>query len=67
MMIWRKSSHSPPDWIGDKQCVEVGTGDGLFAFRDSKNPDGGVLYVYAEALGGFLSAVKAGDFDRTGG
>lgn len=54
---WKKSSKSGPD---NSQCVELAVpAEGLLV-RDSKNPKGPSLRFSAAALGGLLSAVKAG-------
>ncbi|MCP2331972.1 DUF397 domain-containing protein [Actinoalloteichus caeruleus] len=38
---WRKSSHS----TNNGNCVEIATGTGWAAIRDSKNPEGGMLLL----------------------
>lgn len=51
---WRKSSHSGGD--GNSACVEVA--QDLHAVRDSKNPDGPVLTVDAQALLAHVAALR---------
>ncbi|GAA0511650.1 hypothetical protein GCM10011581_01840 [Saccharopolyspora subtropica] len=53
---WRKSSYSGEE----TNCVEVGSGSGVVAVRDTKNRDGGTLVFQPRAWGSFLSALKAG-------
>jgi len=58
---WRKSSHSYA--LGN--CVEIREReDGGTDVRDSKNRDGPVLRVAANAWAAFLQGVRAGDVDR---
>lgn len=58
---WRKSSRSG----SSGNCVEVaGNLPGAVAVRDSKDPDGPVLLFPAAGWRSFLSAAKAGEFDR---
>lgn len=53
---WIKSSYSGGS---GGNCVEVAvTPDGNRAIRDSKNPDGAILRVPAEAFGQFLRSIK---------
>ncbi|WP_433515498.1 DUF397 domain-containing protein [Nonomuraea sp. CA-143628] len=44
-------------------CVEVAMGENVVAVRDSKDPEGPVLYFSGEEWGAFLSGVYAGEFD----
>lgn len=44
-------------------CVEVAKVDGMFLFRDSKDPDGPVLRFTADEWMAFVKGVEAGDFD----
>ena len=62
--IWRKSSFSTGD---QGECVEVATGpDGLIHFRESDDPR--VTAATTRAIWAtFLTAAKAGDFDRLTG
>jgi Domain of unknown function (DUF397) len=47
-------------------CVEVGpTGDGV-AVRDSKDPDGPVLWFTSQEWVTFMTGAKAGRFDQLG-
>ncbi|MEU7691756.1 DUF397 domain-containing protein [Microbispora hainanensis] len=68
---WRKSSYSGSNG-GD--CVEVAEIDGdgpehksgrLIAVRDSKDPDGPVLFFTPEEWKAFLLGVHAGEFEPT--
>lgn len=62
--IWRKSSFSTGP---QSECVEVATGpDGLVHFRESDDPR--VTAATTRAIWAtFLTAAKAGDFDRLTG
>ena len=58
---WRKSSYSNG---GEANCVELArTQQGLLA-RDSKAPLSGMLSFADTSASAFLTAVKAGQFDR---
>lgn len=58
---WRKSSYSDG---GDANCVELAWNKvGLLA-RDSKAPNGGTLSLTDASASAWMSAVKAGRFDR---
>ena len=48
-MQWRKSSFSGGEGGGNDNCVEVALLDEVTAVRDSKNTDGPVLTVPADA------------------
>jgi hypothetical protein len=52
---WRKSSHS----IGNGECVEVASGLGSIAVRDSKNHAGPILVFTAKAWCSFILAIKS--------
>ncbi|MBW8485933.1 DUF397 domain-containing protein [Actinomadura parmotrematis] len=56
--VWRKSSRS--EGMGD--CVEV-TVDYWVGVRDSKNPEGPVLWYTGAEWVAFLEGVKRGEFD----
>jgi hypothetical protein len=57
---WRKSSHSG----ANGNCVEFAPfGDELVAVRNSRDPQGAVLFFDRAELGAFLSAVKDGELD----
>jgi hypothetical protein len=59
---WRKSSHSAVE-SGGSDCVEIAHTPKLVAVRDSKNPSGPVLIFAAGEWRGFLSGLRAGEFD----
>ncbi|MEU7858803.1 DUF397 domain-containing protein [Nonomuraea sp. NPDC049141] len=44
-------------------CVEVALGEDEVAVRDSKDPEGPVLYFSGAEWGAFLAGVHAGEFD----
>jgi hypothetical protein len=57
---WRKSSYSG----AQGNCVELAPfGEELVAVRNSRDPEGAVLFVDRAELGAFLTAVKAGELD----
>jgi Domain of unknown function (DUF397) len=56
---WRKSSYSGNG--GD--CVEVGTGTGIVAVRDSKDRQGPLLGFTPDEWRAFIAGAKAGEFD----
>lgn len=53
--VWRKSSRSSS---GGNECVEVAFVAGVTALRDSKNPDGGVLFLPSGGWHAFRSLVR---------
>ncbi|MFD7452326.1 DUF397 domain-containing protein [Kitasatospora sp. NPDC059827] len=56
---WRKSSFSG----AQSDCVEVADrGIDVVPVRDSKDPDGPVLLLSAEAWASFVTGVKSGEF-----
>jgi hypothetical protein len=60
-LAWRKSARSNG---GGGNCVEVaGLPDGGRAVRDSKNPDGPVLFFTVGEWAAFTGGVKDGEFD----
>jgi hypothetical protein len=58
---WRKSSYSQG---GDANCVELAPGEQGLLVRDSKAPLGGMLSLADTGASAFLSAVKAGLYQR---
>ena len=58
---WRKSSYSDN---GDANCVELARDERGLLARDSKAPNGGTLSFAGAGAAAFLTAVKAGRFDR---
>jgi hypothetical protein len=58
---WKKSSRSNGS---GGQCVEVGTGSGVFGVRDTKDRDSGTLIFGDASWIAFVTDVKAGRFDR---
>jgi hypothetical protein len=60
--VWRKSSRSGLNG-GTEQCVEVAALDGgRIAVRDSKQPDGAVLFLPRAELATWVSGVKHNEF-----
>jgi hypothetical protein len=58
---WRKSSVSGPY---SDNCVEVAPLDGgLVAVRDSKYPEGSLLFFTPSEWAAFVEGAKAGEFD----
>lgn len=57
-MVWRKSSYSG---TGGGECVEVATASAAVAMRDSKAPEGTVLWFPTEEWAGFLTAAQGGE------
>ncbi|WP_433464737.1 DUF397 domain-containing protein [Spirillospora sp. CA-128828] len=53
--LWRKSSRSTNN---GGACVELASGRGMVAVRDSKNPDGPKLLVTRKAFASLLSDLK---------
>jgi hypothetical protein len=60
---WRKSTYS----FSNGNCVEVGTGRGLVAVRDSKDPDGPAIDVSPRAWIEFTDYVKRPRHPRLAG
>jgi hypothetical protein len=57
---WRKSSYSS----GYDNCVEWAVDDpSAVGVRDSKNPDGPVLYLTRQQWRSFIHGLKAGVYD----
>ncbi|MGH3887843.1 MAG: DUF397 domain-containing protein [Pseudonocardiaceae bacterium] len=60
--VWRKSSRSGLNG-GTDDCVEVAAlDDGRVAVRDSKQPEGAVVFFTHAQLAAWISGVKAGEF-----
>ncbi|MFX0576335.1 DUF397 domain-containing protein [Nocardia nepalensis] len=58
---WRKSSFSGPS---GGNCVEVAeASDGLIAVRNSRDPEGGMLFYTRPEIDAFVRGAKAGEFD----
>jgi hypothetical protein len=60
---WRKSSHSSGSGNNDA-CVEIALVGPAVAVRDSKNSAGPALTFVPAHWHAFLTAAKAGRFDR---
>ncbi|WP_459546223.1 DUF397 domain-containing protein [Nocardia sp. X0981] len=61
---WRKSTFSNPSG----NCVEFAEAtNNLVAVRNSRFPDGGVLYYTRPEIEAFLQGAKAGEFDDLAG
>jgi hypothetical protein len=58
--VWRKSTKSGP-WTDN--CVEVAFVGEAIVVRDSKQPDGPVLYFTAAEWDAFVNGAKVGEFD----
>ncbi|MEV4124080.1 DUF397 domain-containing protein [Nocardia sp. NPDC049707] len=58
---WRKSSFSGPS---GGNCVEVAeASDGSVAVRNSRDPEGGMLFYTRPEIDAFVRGAKAGEFD----
>ncbi|MEZ0064965.1 hypothetical protein ABIA32_000953 [Streptacidiphilus sp. MAP12-20] len=57
--VWRRSSHSG----SNNNCVEILTPPprGFAPVRDSKDPDGPVIYFRADAWSSFVGAIRRGE------
>ncbi|MEU7632556.1 DUF397 domain-containing protein [Nocardia sp. NPDC049220] len=57
---WRKSSFSNPSG----NCVEVAeAANGQVAVRNSRDPEGGVIFYTRPEIDAFVRGAKAGEFD----
>ena len=56
---WRKARRS----MNNGNCTEVATAAGMVAVRDSKDPQGPVLFYPATSWALFLNAASNGSFD----
>jgi hypothetical protein len=59
-LSWQKAAGS----VNAGACVEVAPAVGMVAVRDSKNPNGAVLFYTPEEWRAFLDGVKSGEFDH---
>ncbi|WP_216906824.1 DUF397 domain-containing protein [Nocardia sp. NBC_01377] len=58
---WRKSSFSGPN---GGNCVEVAEASGgMVAMRNSRDPEGSVLFYTRPEIDAFVRGAKAGEFD----
>jgi len=57
-LTWRKAS-----FCASGQCVEVALWKVMVAVRDSKDPDGPMLFYTIEEWRSFTHAVKSGSYD----
>ncbi|MFJ6568962.1 DUF397 domain-containing protein [Streptomyces sp. NPDC091292] len=60
---WFKSSYSENGGACLEVAANLAVSHGVVPVRDSKNPAGPVLSVPAGAFTGFVSGIKAGEFD----
>ncbi len=61
-VVWRKSSRSGLNG-GSEKCVEVAALDGgRIAVRDSKQPDGAVVFLTRAQLATWISGVRHNEF-----
>jgi len=58
--VWRRSHGSE---TADAAAVEVALLDGGVAVRDSRNPDGDVLFFTPAEWDAFVGGAKDGEFD----
>lgn len=56
---WTKSSFS----VANAECVEVATLRDGIGVRDSKDPEGGILYFTRGEFDAFVRGVLAGEFE----
>lgn len=56
---WRKAQYS----VANGACIEVASVDGMVAIRDSKKPNGTVLYYTPLEFNAFVHGAKNGEFD----
>ena len=53
---WRKSQHS----TASGECVEITAGEGRIGVRDSKDPDGSIIFYAPEGWDDFTQASQKG-------
>jgi hypothetical protein len=56
---WRKAQRS----VGNGACVELARVNGMVAMRNSRDPDGPVLFYTPAEWHAFVREAKAGEFD----
>jgi hypothetical protein len=56
---WRKAQRS----VGNGACVELAPVNGMVAMRNSRDPDGPVLFYTPAEWRAFVHGAKAGEFD----
>ncbi|MBO0807583.1 MAG: DUF397 domain-containing protein [Actinobacteria bacterium] len=59
-LAWHKAARS----VANGACVEVATGNEVVAVRDSKDPDGPILWPSAARWRSFVAGAKQGAFDE---
>jgi hypothetical protein len=59
-LAWQKATRS----ISNGACVEVAPANDMIAVRDSKNPNGAILFYTMDEWSAFVDGVKKGEFDQ---
>lgn len=62
-LTWVKSQYSG----SNGQCVEIAAAAGKIAIRDSKDPNGTILFYTPGEFRAFLHGAQNGEFDRFAG